>query len=212
MEQFAISAKKRENVGTGAARAYRREGLIPVTVYGQGQAASSLLVNAKELQGFLRHHGSLASLNIEGDTSTDAMGVLIQETQRHPISREILSVDFLWVNLKETVHVNVPIVLVGEAPGVKLQAGSLDQTLYEVNVACLPTAIPEKIEADVSSLYTGQSLHVRDIVLPEGVTFITSLDEAVAVITKGIKSEDLEVQLEEGAEAEEAEGETEAEG
>ncbi|MHB8994512.1 MAG: 50S ribosomal protein L25 [Armatimonadota bacterium] len=211
MEQFAISASKRDNVGTGAARAYRREGLIPGTVYGQGQAATSIVVNAKELQSFMRSHGSLASLNIEGDTSTDAMGVLIQETQRHPISREILSVDFLWVNLKETVHVNVPVVLVGEAPGVKVQAGSLDQTLYEVTVACLPTAIPESIEADISGLHTGQSLHVRDIVVPEGVTFITSLDEAVAVVTKGIKSEDLEVQVEGEVSAEEAEGEAEAE-
>ncbi|MGE5530618.1 MAG: 50S ribosomal protein L25 [Bacteroidota bacterium] len=209
MEQFAISARKRDNIGTGAARAYRREGLIPANVYGQGQEAKSILVNAKELQGFLRHHGSLASLNIEGDTSTDAMGVLIQETQRHPISREILSVDFLWVNLKETVHVNVPVVLVGEAPGVKLQGGSLDQTLYEVSVACLPTAIPEAIEADISDLHTGQSLHVRNITLPEGVTFITSVDEAVAVITKGIKSEDLETAVEGEVPAEEAEGETE---
>jgi large subunit ribosomal protein L25 len=209
MEQFAISARKRDNIGTGAARAYRREGLIPVNVYGQGQEAKSLLVDAKELQGFLRHHGSLASLKIEGDSSTDAMGVLIQETQRHPISREILSVDFLWVNMKEAVHVSVPVHLVGEAPGVKIEGGSLDQTLYEINIACLPTAIPEAIEADISSLRTGHSLHVRDIALPEGVTAITSPDEAVAVITKGIKSEDLEVQVEEGAPGEEAEGEAE---
>jgi large subunit ribosomal protein L25 len=208
MEQFAISARKRDNIGTGAARAYRREGLIPATVYGQGQAATSIVVDAKELVNFLRSHGSLASLNIEGNTITD-MGALIQETQRHPVSREILSVDFLWVNLLETVHVNVPVLLTGESVGVRLEGGSLEQTLHEVSVACLPTAIPEAIEADVSGLHTGQSLHVKDITPPEGVSFLTSLEEAVAVVAKGIKSEDLEAPVEEGAPVEEAEPEAE---
>jgi large subunit ribosomal protein L25 len=137
------------------------------------------------------------------------MGALIQETQRHPISREILSVDFLWVNLKETVHVVVPVLLVGEPVGVKLEGGSLEQTLHEVTVACLPTAIPENIEADVSGMHTGQSLHVSDIVVPEGVVFVTSVEEAIAVVSKGIKSEDLQVQVE-GEEAVEEAGEEEA--
>ena len=206
MEQFAISALKRDKIGTGPARAYRREGLIPATAYGQGQAPTSLLVNAKELQSFLRSRGSLASLNVEGDTSTDAM-VLIQETQRHPISREILSVDFLWVNLKETVQVNVQVVLVGEAPGVKLEGGSLEQTMHEIVVACLPTAIPKVLEVDISDLHTGQSLHVRDIALPSGLALVTSPDEDIAVITKGIKAEDLETETEGEAPAEEPEAE-----
>jgi large subunit ribosomal protein L25 len=203
MEQFAISARKRDNIGTGPARQYRRDGLIPATVYGQGQEATSIVVDAKELHRFLRSHGSLASLKIEGDDSTDAMGALIQETQRHPISREILSVDFLWVNLLETVHVNVPLHLVGDCPGVKVEGGSLEQTLHEISVACLPTAIPEMVEVDISTMHVGQALHVSDIKVTEGVTILTSPEAAVAVIAKSVKSEDLVPQLGDEAAAEE---------
>lgn len=195
MEQFAIDARKRESIGTGPSRQYRRDGLIPATVYGHGQEPLSIVVDAKQFSGFLRARGSMATLNVEGMTDS-AMGVLVKETQRHPISRDVLSVDFLWVALNETVTVNVPVQLVGDAPGVKVQGGSLEQTLHEVTVSCFPGAIPDEIEADISSLHTGQSLHVRDITLPAGVTFVTSLEEAVAVITKGIKSEDLQVHLE----------------
>lgn len=200
MEQFAIDARRRESIGTGPARQYRRDGLIPATVYGHGKEAMSLAIDAKQFRNFLRAAGSMVSLKIEGETD-ESMAALIKETQRHPISREILSVDFLWVALNETVQVNVPVHLVGESPGVKIQNGSLDQALHEITVACFPGSIPEAIEADISSLLTGQSLHVRDITPPEGVVFVTSLDEAVAVVTKGIKSEDLQVHLE-GEEAE----------
>lgn len=204
MEQFAIDARKRENIGTGPSRQYRREGLIPATVYGHGQEPLSIVVDAKQFQSFQRSSGSMATLNIEGMTNS-AMGVLVKETQREPISHQVLSVDFLWVALNETVNVVVPVHLVGEAPGVKVEGGSLEQTLHEVTVSCLPGAIPDAIQADISGLHTGQSLHVRDITPPSGVEFVTSGEEAVAVITKGIKAEDLQVHLE----GEEAAGEAE---
>lgn len=207
MEQFVINARVRENIGTGPARQYRRDGLIPATVYGRGREASSIVVEAKDLVSFLRHSGSLATLNIEGGSDTTGLGALVQETQRHPISREILSVDFLWVSLTETVIVNVPLHLVGEAPGVKVQGGSLEQTLHEISISCLPGTIPDFIEADISNLRTGQSLHVRDITLTLNVEIVTPAEEAVAVITKGIKAEDLEVHV-----GDEAPGEDAAEG
>lgn len=201
MEQFAIDARRRENIGTGCARQYRRDGLIPATVYGHGQPTQSIAIDSKQLMSFLRAAGTMVNLTIEGK-SDETMAALIKEIQRHPVSREIQSVDFLWVSLTETVHVSVPVHLVGEAEGVKMQGGSLDQALHEITVACLPGAIPEAIEADVSALLTGQSLHVRDIVPPEGVAFVTSPDEAVAVVAKGISSEDLVTEGEEAAPAE----------
>ena len=204
MEQFVISARVRENIGTGPARQYRRDGLIPATVYGQGKEASSILVEAKELQSFLRHSGSLATLNIEGGSDSAGLGALLQETQRHPISREVLSVDFLWVSLTEAVIVNVPLHLIGESPGVKVEGGSLEQTLHEISISCLPGTIPDFIEVDINGLHTGQSLHVSDITPTADVTIMTPAEEAVVVIAKGIKAEDLEAHLEEEAPGEEA--------
>jgi large subunit ribosomal protein L25 len=196
MEQFVINARRRELTGTGPSRQYRRDGYVPATVYGRGKEAASILVVAKELQAFLRHHGSLATLNIEGESETGGLGALVQEVQRHPISREVLSADFLWVSLTESVTVNVPLHLVGDAPGVKVQGGSLEQTLHEISIACLPGTIPDFIEVDISGLHTGQSLHVSDITPTAGVTIMTPAEEAVAVITKGVKAEDLEVHVE----------------
>lgn len=199
MEQFTIVAQRRDQKGTGPARAFRREGLIPGVVYGRGGEPISLLVAAKDLQSFLRHHGSVAKLEFAGETGEAGMGALLKATQRHPISRQILSVDFLRISLTEKVQLNVPLVLVGEAPGVKLENGVLEQSLHLINVECLPTAIPEQLELDVSGMRTGNSLHVRDIVVPEGVEILTGADESVAVISRGVKAEDLETQVEEGA-------------
>lgn len=194
MEQFAIKARRRENLGTGAARQYRRDGLVPAVVYGHGQEPLSIVVDEKELQGFLRHHANIAMLTVEGATVDDNLGALLKETQRDPLSRDIISVDFQWVSMTEVVHLVVPVHLVGEAPGVKLEGGTLEQTLHEVSISCLPNAIPEAIEVDISALATGRGLHVRDLAIPEGITILTSADESVAVITKGIRAEDLEVQ------------------
>jgi large subunit ribosomal protein L25 len=209
MEQFAITARRRDTIGTGPARQNRRDGLVPGVVYGHRADPVSILVELKELQAFLKHHGSVATLHIEGETEDATMGALLKETQRDPISREILCVDFLRVSLTELVEVEVPIHLTGEAPGVKIDGGTLEQSLHGISVSCLPHMIPEFIAADISELQTGHSLHVRDVVAPDGITFITSGDEAVASITKGIKAEDLEVHAEETAVPveEEAEGE-----
>lgn len=209
MEQFAIAAQRRDKIGTGSARAYRREGLIPGVVYGHGGEPVSLLIAAKDIQSFLRHHGSVAQLNIAGEAEDAGMGALLKAAQRHPVSREILSVDFLRISLTEKVQLNVPLVLTGEAVGVKIEDGVLDQAVYELTVECLPTSIPQQIELDVTDLHVGHSLHVRDIVAPEGVEIITSADEDVVNISHRAKAETLQPEAEEGAAVEveeEAEG------
>lgn len=209
MEQFAIAAQRRDKIGTGPARAYRREGLIPGVVYGHGGEPVPLLVAGKDIQSFLRQHGSVAKLNIAGEADEAGMGVLLKATQRHPVSRELLSVDFQRISLTEKVHLNVPLVLIGEAVGVKMEDGVLDQSVYELNVECLPTSIPQQIELDVTSLHVGHSLHVRDIAAPEGVVILTSADEDVVTIARRAKAETLAPEAEEGAAVaveEEAEG------
>lgn len=200
MEQFAIDARKRENHGTGAARAYRREGLIPGVVYGQGQGTTSILVDARQFQSLLRYHGSLINLKIEGEDVDSSLAALLRETQRHPVSREVLSLDLQWVSLTEAVEVAVPVVLTGEAPGVARDGGSLEQVMHEIMISCLPQEIPDNIAADIGALEIGSTLHVRDLVPPPGVTLVSSPDDVMVTISRPIRAEDLEVHVEEGEE------------
>ncbi len=209
MEQFALEAKKRDRKGTGAARAYRREGLIPAVVYGQGKEVAEILVENKRLQALLRHHGSLIDLQIEGEERDRSRAALLKETQRHPISRQILSVDLQWVSLTEAVEVHVPVVLVGTAIGVSRDGGALDQNMHEILVSCLPTSIPESIEVDVTNLEMGHTLHVSSIVPPANVTIVTSPEDAVVSVMRPIRAQDLETQLEEGEAVEVVAGEEE---
>lgn len=197
MEQFALAARKRDQIGTGAARAYRREGLIPGVIYGHGQETTDILVDAKELQALLRHHSNLVNITIDGEGNTANLAALLKEVQRDPLSRAVLSVDLQWVSLAEAVALHVPVVIVGTAPGVARDGGSLDLVMHEIAISCLPGDIPERIEADVSSLEVGHALHVSDLVPPAGVTLTAAADEPVVTIIRPIRAEDLEAHLEE---------------
>lgn len=209
MEQFALNVRPREAAGTGAARQCRREGFIPGVVYGHGQPASIVAVPARDFGALLRHHGGshVIDLTIEGQEKPADMGVLLKDMQRDPVTREIVSVDFQWVSMKEAVHLSVPVTLVGEAPGVVEEGGSLDQVLFEIPVSCLPANIPDTITVDISGLRMGHSLHVSDIVPPEGVEILADPEETVVNIARPISLEDLETRPEE-EEGVLAEGET----
>jgi len=209
MEQFVIDARKRDKQGTGAARAYRREGLIPGVVYGQGQDAMPILVDARQFGALLRHHGSLINLKIDGGIADSTLAALVKDAQRDPVSREVLSIDLQWVSLNEAVEVAVPLVLVGEAPGVTRDGGSLEQVMHEITISCLPGAIPESIPVDISALEIGHSLHVRDLVASEGISLVSSEDDVLVTIARPIRAEDLEVHVEEEGEASEGADETE---
>jgi large subunit ribosomal protein L25 len=198
MEQFAIAARKRDKLGTSAARAYRREGLIPGVICGHGQETTEILVDAKELQGLLRHHGNLIGVTIDGVKNDANLAALLKEIQRDPVSRAVLSVDLQWVSLAESVELHVPVALVGTAPGVARDGGSLDQVMHEIAIACLPGDIPDTIEVDLSGLELGHTIHVRDLVAPPSVTLMSPADDAVVTITRPVRAEDLEAHLEAG--------------
>jgi len=200
MEQFVINALRREDIGTSAARRYRREGHTPGVVYGHGQETVNLVLDTRELLVLLRHRGSMViDLTIAGLEKDKDIAALLKEVQRHPVSRQILNVDFQWISLKEAVTVHAPVVLVGKAPGVEQENGVLEQILFEVSLSCLPIAIPEQIEADISSLTLGRSLHVSDLQAPEGVTILTPPDEAVVIIARPVTAAELETRVEEEA-------------
>jgi len=126
--------------------------------------------------------------------------VLIKELQRDPVQRNLLHADFYAVDLTKEIEVKVPLHLTGSAAGL-MNGGIVDHQLREIEISCLPTAIPESFTLDVSALDVGDSLHVRDIVLPEGVTLVSDPDLGVVSVVIPAKAEE-----EVAAEAAAAEG------
>jgi large subunit ribosomal protein L25 len=160
-----LEAKKRETFGKNEARRLRREGLIPGVVYGGAtREGTAVAVNPKELLRILRSESgvnTLINLKLDG---ADAR-VLVKEYQLDPIEKKLLHADFYRLAMDKLLTVTVPVVLRGEARGVKQQGGLVDFVHREIEVECLPTDIPERIEVDVSELLLNQSVRVRD--LPE---------------------------------------------
>jgi large subunit ribosomal protein L25 len=152
---------------------------------------------------------TLIELSVDGTTRT----VLVKELQREPVRGRPIHTDFYMVDLEKKVEVSVPIRLVGTAAGVEL-GGILDHPLREIELECLPRAIPESVSVDVSELDVGQSVHVRDLELPEGSSVRTDVNLAVAsVVAPVVVEEPVVEEPEEGEEGEEAvaEGEEGAE-
>jgi large subunit ribosomal protein L25 len=125
---------------------------------------------------------TLIDLSVAGSRDRAERVVLVKELQRDPVRGAPLHVDLYQVDLTATIEVKVPIVLRGRPRGVELSGGILDQALRELDVACLPRAIPESIGVDVSELEIGGSVHVRDLVLPEGVALRSDPDLSVASV------------------------------
>ena len=158
-----LEAQKRETFGKNEARRLRAKGLIPGVLYGgQKGAATPVAVNPKALMQILHSDSgvnTLISLKLDG---TDAR-VLVKEYQLDPIEHKLLHADFYRIALDKMLTVTVPVVLRGEAKGVKQQGGVVDFVHREIEVECLPTDIPEKIEVDVSELLMNDSIRVRDV-------------------------------------------------
>ena len=134
---------------------------------------------------------------LEGDASVAGKTVLVKELQRDPVDRKMLHADLFEVDPRERITVSVPLQVVGTAPGVSLSGGLLDHSIREIELDCLPRAIPDTIEVDVSSLELGDSLHVRDLVLPEGVELKTDSDLSVISIVAPSVAEEAVAEAEE---------------
>jgi large subunit ribosomal protein L25 len=178
MEIFDLKARKRSGAGTSHAKKVRKAGFVPGVVYSHGEAALSLEVPKKDLYQLLQAHADenlIVNLAID---SGDSRTALISEVQTHPVSDEILHVDFKGISMDEKIVVNVALHAKGESAGVK-EGGILDHVRREIEIECLPSQIPERIEVDVTNLMIGKSLHVSDLVLPEG---IVCLDDPETVL------------------------------
>jgi large subunit ribosomal protein L25 len=200
----ALVAEVRDATGKGVARKLRAAGRIPAVLYGKGAESKAISIDPSALQRLLQSSGAgmntLIELSVDGTTQT----VLVKELQRDPVRGYPLHTDFYLIDLDKKVEVSVPIHLVGRAAGVEL-GGILDHPLREIELECLPRAIPESVDVDVSALEIGQSIHVRDLELPEGSSVRTDANLAVAsVIAPAVVEEPVAEEVEEAEEGEEA--------
>jgi len=181
MAMVSFSATAREKGGKGAARQLRARGQVPAVIYGHGREPMSLSLNARDLDKLLGHiqaESTVIEVTVEGHTAK----TLIREIQRHPIKRQILHVDFQALVAGEKVIVSIPIVLIGTAEGVKLEGGVLEQPLRELEIEVDPSNIPDHVELDVTNMMIGDSLHVSDLKVPEGVEIQDDPETSVAVL------------------------------
>ena len=176
VEEVIVKAVNRVADGTGAARRLRHAGDIPAVVYGNTEP-KSIQLNIHDFELLLRDHGHnfIADLAVEGEASQK---VLLKALQYHPVSGVIIHADFVSISMTESLHVSLPIELLGVPAGAAV-GGSLEQLVSEIEVACLPGDMVESICVDVSAMQIGDHMTVGDIELPKGVTVLT--DPAVAV-------------------------------
>jgi large subunit ribosomal protein L25 len=180
VSETALVVEARTGTGKGVARRLRAGGRIPGVLYGRGREPLPIALDPRALERALRAGGAntLLDLTVAGRAQQGETVVLVKELQRDPLLGAILHADLYQVDLSRAVEVDVPIHLVGKARGIEL-GGILEHTLREVRLECLPRAIPEAIELDVSSLDIGDVLHVRDLPFPKDVTLVTDGDLSV---------------------------------
>lgn len=204
MEKVILKALIREEKGKGACKHMRREGQIPAVVYKEGKDAISVQVDSRELWHALHTdagENAIITMDISGGEKEIKKTVIVKETQTDPITDKFLHLDFHEISLKEKLKVKVPVNVKGEAIGVKEEEGVLAQAMWEVEVECLPTDIPEHIDVQVEELKIGDAIHVKDLAAPQGVAILDD-PEQVVVAVHVPKAEEEVVEEEEGEEGE----------
>ena len=193
MEEIQLDVQIRNEIGSRKIKEIRRNDFVPAVVYGGKKKPTNIQVDRREYEKIMRtHRGQSVVFHInvhEGEKKLRDYAAIVKEEQHHPVQESLIHLDFQRISLKEEIEVQVPLVCVGEAAGVKKDGGSLDQPLHELDVVCLPTNIPEKIEVDVTELNIGDSIHVSDIVLPEKVKTKHDPEAMVASVVPPMKDE-----------------------
>ncbi|WP_157117931.1 50S ribosomal protein L25/general stress protein Ctc [Oceanicoccus sagamiensis] len=213
--EFKLNAETRADLGKGASRRLRRlENRVLGIVYGGKNKPSPVTVAMNEIVKLAESEAfftSLVDLSIDGK----AEQVVVKDMQRHPAKETIMHVDFLRVDAKTKLTIQVPLHFINEEAcfGVKMEGGTISHALNDIEVSCLPKDLPEYIEVDMAELKLGENIHLSDLTLPKGVESVAlshgaDHDLLVSAVnaTKGGSDE------EEAAPEEAAEGEGEAEG
>jgi large subunit ribosomal protein L25 len=195
-KQVKLKAEPRSETGRSAARRLKSRGVIPAVIYGAKVKPQPLQVSARDINVMLSHASGeniLVELEIAGENRT----ALVQEIQHSPLGNDILHIDFHAISMDEKIQADVPLEAFGIANGVKNFGGLLEQNLRSLTIECLPKDLPDRITVDVSALNIGDSIHVRDIQLPAGVTAKVQADlTAVSVLEPAVEEEPVPVAAE----------------
>ena len=206
---ISLNAKNRDERGKNASRRLRAAGLVPVTVYGGGLDSTSATVTKREFASIIRNHGrnTIFTLDVEGTTTP----VKIADVQIDPIKGFLVHADLMRISMTEKSKFEIPIKIVGESEGVKLNGGIMDIPTHSIDVRCLPGDLPSVVEVDVTPLGLGDHLSVKDLNLGDKIEILTD-PETVIVNIVAPRAEEVVAAVEAPAEPEVAKkGKTEPE-
>lgn len=201
MAQTELMVNSREALGKGSARSLRREGLVPAVVYGKSFEPCALSVDPKALKKSISTEAGLNTLiTLKGDGPFDGQVVILKDMQVDAVVGTMLHADFQVIDLGAKVSVMVPVHPVGKSAGEK-EGGNLSVIRHEVEIVCLPNAIPASIDIDVTEMQIGDVVHVEDLQLADGVEAPHEANFTILTVVGRMAEEVEEEELEEGAEA-----------
>ena len=197
-KQVKLKAEPRPDVGRSAVRKLRARGFIPAVIYGGSDKPQALQVSARDINAMMSQaSGENVLVELEIGSGGQSRTALVQEIQHSPVGGEIRHVDFQAISMDQMIEAEVPLEPVGTAVGVKTFGGLLDQSLRTLTIECLPADLPDRITVDVSQLNIGDSIHVREIQLPQGVTPKVQLDlTAFSVLAPMVEEEPVAAEAE----------------
>jgi len=215
MAHVALTAQSRKGTGKGAARTLRRQALIPAVFYGPEVDSVNLSLKYRDLEKLIKTGAGenvIIDLAIETGESTLSHRAMLKEIQLDPVKQTILHVDLYEISMDKKIEVEVPITLTGTAKGVSDEGGILQQVSRTLEISCLPDNIPDSFELDVTDLNIGDSLHVSDLKIPQGIEVLVEGELTIATVVPPTKVEEIEPEVpEEEEEREEVEAEEVAE-
>jgi len=188
-KEYKVQAKVREGRGKNDARRTRRDGMVPITVYGGGAETVAAVAPARDLAAILRSEAgrnTIFTIDVEG---VGASEVMFHDRQIDPVKGRLIHADLTRLVKGQKIEVTVPLHLVGEPIGVKEKQGVLEQIIREIEIRCEPRQIPDSLDVDVSNLDVHDLLHVSDIAVGEGVEILTDPEQVIATV--GIVKEEV---------------------
>ena len=188
-KDFKVQAKLREGRGKNDARRARRDGMVPITVYGGGAETVAAVAPARDLAAILRSESgrnTIFTIDVDGVGVSE---VMFHDRQIDPVKGRLIHADLTRLVKGQKIEVTVPLHLVGEPIGVKEKQGVLEQVIREIEIRCEPREIPDSLDVDVSNLDVHDLLHVSDIKVAEGIEILTDAEQVIATV--GIVKEEV---------------------
>jgi large subunit ribosomal protein L25 len=195
MKNVAIDIQTRTKAGKGIARKLRHAGQTPGVLYGPKAESMSFSVNSHEFSKLLNSAGGeplLFTLNLKNNGDSSSYTALIKDLQLHPVDDKIRHIDFYEVLMDEEVQIEVPISAAGKSKGVETEMGVLEIIQRTLKISCLPMAIPRDIQINVSDLGLGDTIHVSDVVAPEGIRLLDDPDTTLMTVVASRAEEEKE--------------------